>query len=173
MGSRPGRRPSSGDWLLLAAPCLPKQTGNVSSPHFQTRILTPRQQYYVAYGPAVRQGSAYKYENSIVPGFPPFHPNPGKSALLCVTTSGVLKLFYSQNNNKHEEATVELDNVNSSGDRITHASLNSDRSKSQCLLPFYKNFAETFRWSLDCDGDCFEADQDCPSSDSMEPAASR
>jgi len=82
------------------------------------------------YGPAVREGTTYKYENSIVPSFPPWHPNHGKSALLCVTTSGILKLFFSQNNNRVEESTVELENVNSSEDRITHASLTSDRSRS-------------------------------------------
>ena len=89
-----------------------------------------RQQYHVMYGPAFREGNAYKYETSVVPGFPPWHPNPGKSALLCVTTSGVVKLFFQQNNNKHEFITVDMENVNSSEDRITHASLTSDRSKS-------------------------------------------
>ncbi|KAB5536492.1 RNA polymerase II mediator complex subunit Sin4 [Coniochaeta sp. 2T2.1] len=87
-----------------------------------------RQQYHVMYGPAVREGNAYKYETSIVPGFPPWHPNPGKSALLCVTASGTVKLFFQQNSNKHELVTVESENVNSSEDRITHASLSSDRS---------------------------------------------
>jgi mediator of RNA polymerase II transcription subunit 16 len=117
-------------WLPLAS-----SSRQVVKPLASPRdyVLTPRQQYYVMYGPAVRQGSTYKYENSVVPGFPPWHPNPGKSALLCITTSGVLKLFFSQNNNKHEESTAELENVNSSEDRITHASLSSDRSKFDSL----------------------------------------
>lgn len=87
-------------------------------------------------GPAVREGSTYKYETSIVPSFPPWHPNHGKSALLCVTTSGVLKLFFSQNNNKVEESTVELENVTSSDYSITHASITSDRSKIDGQIAF-------------------------------------
>lgn len=93
--------------------------------------------YHVMYGPAVRESSGYVYQNSIVPGSPPWHPNPGKSALLCVTTSGILKLLFSQNNNKIEETTVELENVNSSEDHITHASISSDRSKCSPFISMY------------------------------------
>lgn len=124
------------------------------------------------YGPAVRQGSSYKYENSVVPGFPPWHPNPGKSALLCVTTSGILKLFFSQNNNKHEEAMVELENVNSSEDRITHASFSSDKSKSE-HLPFLdvQAMLKVIRFPPYRTCHCVEAAQGRPSPDTVESTA--
>ena len=62
----------------------------------------------------------------------PFHPNPGKSALLCITTNGLLKLFFSQNNNRIEETDIELENITSSDDLITHASICSDKSTVAC-----------------------------------------
>lgn len=124
------------------------------------------------YGPAVRQGSTYKYENSVVPGFPPWHPNPGKSALLCVTTSGFLKLFFSQNNNKHEESIVELENVNSSEDRITHASFGSDRSKSDGLFYLHvRAMLKAARFPPYRICNRFEASQGRPGPDTMESAA--
>lgn len=81
------------------------------------------------YGPAVREAGNYKYENSIVPAFSPWHPNPGKGALLCVTTNGVLKLFFAQNSGKIEEANLDLESSTSPDEMITHASLCSDRSE--------------------------------------------
>jgi mediator of RNA polymerase II transcription subunit 16 len=57
------------------------------------------------------------------------HPNPAKSALLCVTTNGLLKLLFSANNNKIEETTMELESVTSSDDLITHASISSCKSE--------------------------------------------
>jgi mediator of RNA polymerase II transcription subunit 16 len=85
--------------------------------------------WHVVYSPAVRTGDrkTYDYKTTVVPCPKPFHPNQGKSALVCVTTNGFLKLFFSQNNNRMEESTIELDNVTSSDDLITHASLISDR----------------------------------------------
>lgn len=82
------------------------------------------------YGPAVREGSNYKYENSIVPAFGPYHPSVNKGALLCVTTNGLLKLFFSQNSGKIEEANLDLESTTFPEDMITHASIRSDRSES-------------------------------------------
>lgn len=82
----------------------------------------------VSYSPAVRtgDGKAYEFRPTLVPCPKPFHPNVGKSALLCVTTNGFLKLYFAQNNTRIEESTIELDSVFSSDDLITHASLTSD-----------------------------------------------
>ncbi|GJC99681.1 RNA polymerase II mediator complex subunit Sin4 [Colletotrichum higginsianum] len=97
--------------------------------------LAPQsKQYYVSHGPAVRDGNQYRYESSFVHAYGPWHPNPSKSALLCVTTNGHLKMFWAQNNNKIEETTLELESVNSSDDLVTHAALHSDKS-SQALNP--------------------------------------
>ncbi len=80
------------------------------------------------YGPAVWQQTDYKYESLPVPAFGPFHPNPVKSSLLCITTNGLLKLFYCQSTSKVEEVTLELESITSSDDLITHASICSDKS---------------------------------------------
>ncbi|OLN95927.1 Mediator of RNA polymerase II transcription subunit 16 [Colletotrichum chlorophyti] len=91
--------------------------------------LAPQsKQYYVSHGPAVKDGNSYRYESSFIHAYGPWHPNPSKSALMCVTTNGILKMFWAQNNNKIEESTLELESVNSSDDLITHAALHSDKS---------------------------------------------
>lgn len=82
------------------------------------------------YGPAVKKGHVYQYESSFVHASGPSHPHSSKSALFCVTVSGMLKMFWSQNNNRMEETTMELESVNSLDELVTHAALASDRSKS-------------------------------------------
>ncbi|ORY62102.1 RNA polymerase II mediator complex subunit Sin4 [Pseudomassariella vexata] len=83
------------------------------------------------HAPAVKHGNGYTYEPSMLISNMPFHPNPSQSALLCVTASGMLKMFWTQNTNKIEETTLELDSVVSADDLVTHAALCSDsRSKS-------------------------------------------
>lgn len=59
----------------------------------------------------------------------PNHPNPSKSAFICVTTNGLLKIFWSQNNGKAEETTLELESATSADDLITHAAACSDKSE--------------------------------------------
>lgn len=86
------------------------------------------------YGPAVRKGHMYQYESSFVHASGPSHPHSSKSALFCVTVSGMLKMFWSQNNNRMEETTMELESVNSLDELVTHAALASDRSKSLNML---------------------------------------
>ncbi|KAH8884552.1 RNA polymerase II mediator complex subunit Sin4 [Thozetella sp. PMI_491] len=93
----------------------------------QSRQASARD-FNLMYGPAIWTQTEYKYESLPVPAFGPFHPNPAKSSLLCVTNNGLLKLFFSQSNNKVEETTLELESVTSSDDLITHASLCSDKN---------------------------------------------
>ncbi|KAK0633513.1 mediator complex, subunit Med16 [Immersiella caudata] len=90
-------------------------------------LISPGRQFHVMYGPAVWTNSEYKFENTIIASSGPWHPNSGKSALLCVTTGGFLKLLFSQNNNRIEETSLELESVTSSDDLITHASICSDK----------------------------------------------
>ncbi|AEO65863.1 uncharacterized protein THITE_2143523 [Thermothielavioides terrestris NRRL 8126] len=68
------------------------------------------------------------YEHQFYPASGPWHPSPSKSALLCVTTNGTLKLFFLQSNGRLEETAIELESVTSSDDLITHASLCSDKN---------------------------------------------
>ena len=81
------------------------------------------------YGPANKQGSSYHYESSFVHAGGPSHPHSSKSALICVTVGGMLKMMWSQNNNRVEETVVELESVNSSDELVTHAALASDKSR--------------------------------------------
>ncbi|KAK5990781.1 Mediator of RNA polymerase II transcription subunit 16-like protein [Cladobotryum mycophilum] len=92
-------------------------------------VAPPNQQkpYNVMYGPANRVGNQYQYESSFVHASGPSHPHSSKSALFCVTVNGTLKMFWSQNNNKMEETTMELESVLSSDELVTHAALASDK----------------------------------------------
>ncbi|KAI1859795.1 hypothetical protein JX265_010244 [Neoarthrinium moseri] len=79
------------------------------------------------HAPAVKEGNNYNYEHSIVVSHPPYHPNPAKSAFFCITTVGLLKMFWAQNiTSKIEESSLELESVTSSDDLITHAAMVSD-----------------------------------------------
>jgi hypothetical protein len=82
------------------------------------------------YGPANKHGNGYTYESSFVHAGGPTHPTPGKSALFTVTSNGTLRMIWSQNTNRVEETTIELESVNSSEDQVTHASFASEKSKA-------------------------------------------
>ncbi|KAI3332000.1 RNA polymerase II mediator complex subunit Sin4 [Xylariaceae sp. AK1471] len=94
--------------------------------------LPANSRFYPTYSPAVKtaKGTDYAFETSGVPTMGPNHPNPTKSAFICVTTNGLLKMFWSQNNNKAEETTLELESATSADDLITHAAACSDKTKS-------------------------------------------
>lgn len=92
-------------------------------------LTPPGRQYNVLHGPAVREGARYRYDSSFIHSFGPFHPNPSKSALVCVTANGQAKLFFSQNNNRVEETSLDIERISSSDDLITHASICSDKSR--------------------------------------------
>ncbi len=83
----------------------------------------------------MREGNNYSYDNTFLPAFGPHHPNSTKSALLCVTISGSLKLFFSQSNNKVQEVALELESITTSDDLITHASLCSEKSAPLSARP--------------------------------------
>ena len=106
-------------YVYLAAPTDGRLAG----------FLTSGSQYNVLHGPALREGNNYKYESTYVHAFGPYHPNPAKSAMLCVTANGFLKLFFPQNNNKIQETPLELESVTTSDDLITHASMCSEKSE--------------------------------------------
>lgn len=44
--------------------------------------------------------------------------------------NGMLKMFWSQNTNRMEETSLELESVNSTDELVTHAALASDRRKN-------------------------------------------
>jgi mediator of RNA polymerase II transcription subunit 16 len=80
------------------------------------------------YGPASKNGNSWQYESSFVHAGGPNHPQTSKSAFFCVTVSGHLKMYFPQAGGRQEERSIELENVNFSGDAVTHASIASDKS---------------------------------------------
>lgn len=91
-------------------------------------LIPPSRQFNVLHGPAVKDNNKYRYETSFVHSFGPYHPNATKSSLLCVTTNGQLKLFYSQNTGRIEDTTTDIERIGSTDDMITHASICTDKS---------------------------------------------
>jgi mediator of RNA polymerase II transcription subunit 16, fungi type len=130
-------------------------------------LIPPGRQFHVMYGPAVWTNSEYKFDNTIIASSGPWHPNSGKSALLCVTTGGFLKLLFSQNNNRIEETSLELESVTSSDDLITHASICSDKRISHSP-PLACQPLTRSRIALDRSRNLLKAAQDCSSSGPME-----
>lgn len=81
------------------------------------------------YGPAIKSenNNNYNYETSSIPSNPPYHPFAGRSAFICVTTNGLLRLFwFSNSGGKIEETTLGLETVTSADDLVTHAAVCSD-----------------------------------------------
>ncbi|KAL3428047.1 RNA polymerase II mediator complex subunit sin4-like protein [Phlyctema vagabunda] len=92
-----------------------------NSPH-------PNNRNSIAYGPAVKDGSAFKYESTQAPIHGPYHPINTKSAFVCVTTNGILRVLYPQVNGKWNDTQQELESIVSSEDLITHASIKPDKT---------------------------------------------
>ncbi|KAI0388029.1 RNA polymerase II mediator complex subunit Sin4 [Hypomontagnella monticulosa] len=88
--------------------------------------------YTPCYAPAVKNGNGnnYNYQMSPIISTGPWHPHPSKSTLICITTSGTLRMFWGQNTGKIEESTLELEGVTFAGDLITHAAVCSDKTKT-------------------------------------------
>lgn len=101
-------------------------------------LFNPRQQYSSMYGPAVwvqpEDAKAvgdglYKYETQYTKISGPSYPHTSRSALVSITTNGLLRLMFQQNNNSRlEETATELESITSSDDLITHAALCNDRN---------------------------------------------
>ncbi|RCI15524.1 hypothetical protein L249_3518 [Ophiocordyceps polyrhachis-furcata BCC 54312] len=86
-------------------------------------IPQQKQQYNIIHGPARRHGSTYQYETSFSYASGPSHPHLSKSALLCVTMGGMLKMYWWQSNNRMEETLMELESVNSSDEVLANDSI--------------------------------------------------
>ncbi|KAJ6786797.1 hypothetical protein PWT90_03847 [Aphanocladium album] len=98
--------------------------------HWLPVAPAPSKPFNVLYGPAVKPAKPsplYHYESSFVHAMGPHHPHPAKSALFCVTMSGLLKMHWSQNNGSMEETTMELESICSSDELVTHAALATDK----------------------------------------------
>lgn len=63
--------------------------------------------------------------------FGPCHPLPAKSALMCITTNGLLRLIYPQADIRWSEASLEIEGILSSDELITHAAICGEHSKSR------------------------------------------
>ena len=78
------------------------------------------------HAPIVKDNSNYQIETTLIFNQGPFHPNQNRSAFFCVTTNGLLKMFWTQNNGKVEETPHELESVTSADELVTHAAICSD-----------------------------------------------
>lgn len=87
-----------------------------------------RQSYNVMFGPANKTERGYHYESSFVHAEAPSHPQAGRSALLTVTTGGMLKMFWMQVNNRPEESRLELESMSMTDELITHAAFATEKS---------------------------------------------
>ncbi|KAK2624763.1 hypothetical protein QTJ16_005956 [Diplocarpon rosae] len=88
----------------------------------------PPQRPIILHGPAIKEGSNYRYEASQAPVLGPCHPVHSKSAFVCVTTNGLLRVLLPLANNKWHESHTELESIVSSDDLITHAAICPDKS---------------------------------------------
>jgi mediator of RNA polymerase II transcription subunit 16 len=109
-------------WLPVAPNTQPAAAANSSN-------AGNRQSFNVVFGPAVKnpQGN-YQYESSFVHAEGPNHPLQARTALLCVTMGGILKMFWMQLNNKMEETTLELESIRTADEIVTHAAFASEKS---------------------------------------------
>lgn len=128
-------------WLPLLIPPN-RQVSCSPSPSPSTLIDPDEDQFNVTYGPAVRENGKYQYNNSIIQASGPYHPNPSRSALVCVTANGLLKLFFAQNSNLVQETQLEMESITSSDDLITHAAVCSDRGEICSSPPYPERKAE-------------------------------
>jgi mediator of RNA polymerase II transcription subunit 16 len=86
--------------------------------------------YNTLFGPAEKTSSGgYHFNSSFLHAEGPSHPQPGRSALLTVTASGLLKVTWMQANNRPEETRLELESLSNSDELITHAAFASEKSK--------------------------------------------
>ncbi|KAJ4417102.1 Mediator of RNA polymerase II transcription subunit 16 [Gnomoniopsis sp. IMI 355080] len=88
----------------------------------------------VVHGPAVRENEKFRLENSVLQPSGPIHPNTAKSALVCVTAGGILKLFFAQNTSQIQDIHQEMESIASSDDLITHAAICTERGKLLIVL---------------------------------------
>ncbi|CZT50349.1 uncharacterized protein RSE6_11318 [Rhynchosporium secalis] len=79
------------------------------------------------HGPGVKDGPIYRYDAAQAPILGPCHPVSSKSAFVCVTTNGLLRVLWQQNNSKWHESHTELESIVSSDELITHAAICSDK----------------------------------------------
>ncbi|CAJ2513288.1 Uu.00g014070.m01.CDS01 [Anthostomella pinea] len=86
--------------------------------------------YHPVYTPAIKSGKGFEYvfENKGLPSMGPSHPNPNRSAFICITTNGLFKMYWSQNTGIIEEKICELESVTSADDLITHAAVCADKT---------------------------------------------
>lgn len=90
----------------------------------------PPQRPIVVHGPGVKEGASYRYDMSQASILGPCHPSPSKSAFVCLTASGLLRVIWPQNTGKWNESHTELESIVSSDDLITHAAICPDKNNT-------------------------------------------
>ncbi|GJN83792.1 mediator complex subunit [Purpureocillium lilacinum] len=126
--------------------------------------------YNVMYGPANKQGRSYHYESCFLHANGPSHPHSSKSALLCVTIGGMLKMYWSQNNNRTEETIMELESVNSSDELVTHAAFASEKKFLFVALATSSLRLKLLKLEIQWGGPGSSSDKPMPSTARLNPA---
>ncbi|KAI9759075.1 MAG: mediator complex subunit [Chaenotheca gracillima] len=89
---------------------------------------------YATYRPAVNRGAGYEYAMLQKKLLGPFHPHQSRSALVCVTRGGVVRLVYQAPDSAWLEARTELENISSSDNVLSHGSMCSDQDNTILLI---------------------------------------
>ena len=118
-----GNQPVGLMWLSANRPV---STGSLqhNSPHpaaKKTRLIPLSSQVY-ALQKAVRSNGRWSYPRFGRRPMGPLHPG-GKSALICVSRAGYLRLLFQQPDSKWSEVSVELRSTGYADDTLTHAGM--------------------------------------------------
>lgn len=93
---------------------------------------------------AVKTSSqGYRYEaagaDAFGPSLPLNHTLRMKSAFICVTATGLIRLFWPQDAYSWQETNAEIEGIVSSDDLITHASLCADQGRTLSIVALYND----------------------------------
>ncbi|KAI9840522.1 MAG: mediator complex subunit [Thelocarpon superellum] len=91
---------------------------------------------FPVYRPAVKADDGYQYLGSSHKTMGPFHPYSvqGRSALICLTRGGAVRLLYQQVDQRWLDVKAELETLGGSIDVISHASFATEKENSLLLL---------------------------------------
>ncbi|KAF1984807.1 hypothetical protein K402DRAFT_395496 [Aulographum hederae CBS 113979] len=110
--------------------------------------MYPHMTKLATYWSAVRNGPDWNYRMSQSASPGPTNPIDGKSALVCITRAGHLRLLFQQNDSKWNEVSIEIsDFAAEAGHFLTHASFGAENASS-LYLATYDTFGALSLYSI-------------------------
>lgn len=79
------------------------------------------------YTKATKTDEGWRFDSIPSTSQGPSYPNPQRSALVTLSTNGLLKLLYYQADRKWHEASLEIKSIVSSDELIMHATICADK----------------------------------------------